>query len=60
MLSSGNDGLVKIWDLKLGQIIYTLHGHEGPAIGCNFSNCGDFFATGGADSIVMVWQSNIN
>ena len=39
--------------------MYTLHGHEGPTTAVNFSPEGDYFCSGGADSIVMVWKSNI-
>ncbi|MFM7852389.1 MAG: hypothetical protein ACKO96_10855, partial [Flammeovirgaceae bacterium] len=28
LLSSGYDSTLKIWDLKMGQILYTLYGHE--------------------------------
>lgn len=39
--------------------MYTLHGHEGATTAVNFSPEGDYFCSGGADSIVMVWKSNI-
>jgi len=39
--------------------LYTLYGHEGPSTSAAFSPCGDYFTTGGADSIVMVWKSNL-
>lgn len=39
--------------------MYTLHGHkQGPTTSAVFSPGGDFFATGGSDSQVMVWKSN--
>lgn len=52
----------------MGQILYTLYGHEvriifyskGPASAVNFSYEGDFFFSGGVDSVVMVWKSNVN
>ena len=28
LLSSSNDSTLKVWDLKMGQILYTLYGHE--------------------------------
>lgn len=60
MISTGNDGLVKIWDLKEGHLLYTLYGHKyGSTTAAVFSAQGDFFATGGADSQVMVWKSNL-
>lgn len=40
--------------------MYTLYGHEGPANTADFSPSGDYFCTSGNDSVVMVWQSNLN
>lgn len=53
------DSTVKVWDLKMGQILYTLYGHEGPATAANFSPDGDFFCSGGTDAVLMVWKSNV-
>jgi centriolar protein POC1 len=39
--------------------LFTLYGHEGPSLSSTFSPCGDYFTTGGADSVVMVWKSNL-
>ncbi|KAJ3326605.1 hypothetical protein HDU76_012778 [Blyttiomyces sp. JEL0837] len=61
LLSTGMDGVVKIWDLKEGHLFYTLHGHKhGPTTAGTFSPDGDFFATGGSDAQVMVWRSNFD
>lgn len=52
---------MKIWDVKEGHLFYTLHGHKnGPTTTAVFSPTGDFFATGGSDSQVMVWKSNFD
>ena len=40
-------------------MLYTLHGHTGPALASKFSENGSFFASGGADQLVMVWKSNL-
>lgn len=41
-------------------MFYTLHGHEGPALGVAFSAGGDQFASAGADKAVLVWQTNFD
>ena len=40
--------------------MYTLYGHEGPVTTASFSPFGDYFVTGGADSVVLAWESNMN
>ncbi|KAI8898564.1 WD40-repeat-containing domain protein [Globomyces pollinis-pini] len=61
LISTGMDGLIKVWDVKEGHLFYTLHGHKGgPTTSAVFSPNGDFFATGGSDSQVMVWKSNFD
>lgn len=61
LISTGMDGVVKIWDVKEGHLFYTLHGHKnGPTTSATFSPKGDFFATGGSDSQVLVWKSNFD
>jgi len=37
-----------------------LYGHEGASTAVAFSPCGDYFVTGGSDSVVMVWKSNLD
>ncbi|KAI9138854.1 WD40-repeat-containing domain protein [Paraphysoderma sedebokerense] len=62
MISTGNDGHLKIWDLTEGHLLYTLHGHKANAAttAAVFSPQGDYFATGGADTQVLVWKSNLH
>lgn len=40
--------------------MYTLYGHEGPTTSATFSPMGDFLLTGGADSNIVIWNSNLN
>ena len=49
---------LQIWDLRYGKLAYTLFGHDGSSTSCAFSYHGDYFATGGSDSLVMLWKSN--
>ncbi len=60
LLSTSNEGVVKVWDLRRGHILYTLYGHEGPTSSGNFSPGGDYFLTGGKDAVILIWTSNIN
>lgn len=40
--------------------MYTLYGHEGATTAANFSPNGDYFISGGNDSVVLCWESNMN
>ena len=52
--------IMQVWDLREGQLFYTLHGHEGATYGVDFSPAGDFFASGSADEQVLVWRTNFD
>lgn len=54
LLTSGEDGSIRIVDVLEGRPLYTLKSHEGPVNTVAFSKCGQFFATGGSDQHVMV------
>ena len=54
------DGKIKIWDTKKACLDYTLYGHNGSTTTGCFSPQGDYFATGGTDSMVMLWKSNLS
>ena len=66
LISTGNDGVVKVWDLRRGCILYTLFGHEAVGGGsavtttANFSPHSDYFVSGGNDSVVLCWSSALN
>lgn len=51
---------MKIWDLRQGSILYTLYAHDGTTSAASFSTYGNYFATGGRDTIVQVWKSNLD
>ena len=60
MVSTSDDATIKIWDLRKGQILYSLYGHEGSTTCADFSPLGDFLLTGGADQNIVIWTTNIN
>lgn len=51
---------IQVWDMREGQLFYTLRGHEGASLGVAFSPAGDYFASAGADEQVMVWKTNFD
>jgi hypothetical protein len=48
LLTSSLDTSLRVWDLREGQLFYTLHGHEGATNAVAFSPAGDYFASAGA------------
>jgi hypothetical protein len=58
LISAGCDAQVKIWDVKEGHLYYTLHGHKSASTDAVFSPDSQFFATAGADNLVMLWRSH--
>jgi WD40 repeat protein len=50
---------MKIWDLRRGHILYTLYGHESQTTAGAFSPAGNYFCTGGKDSQILCWKSNL-
>uniref|UniRef100_A0A671Q8J7 POC1 centriolar protein homolog A n=1 Tax=Sinocyclocheilus anshuiensis TaxID=1608454 RepID=A0A671Q8J7_9TELE len=64
LITASSDSTLKILDLLEGRLLYTLHGHQGPASCVSFLRTGDFFASGGSDeqlsSCVMVWRTNFD
>ncbi|XP_019370389.1 PREDICTED: POC1 centriolar protein homolog B isoform X1 [Gavialis gangeticus] len=60
IITAASDGTLKILDLLEGRLIYTLHGHKGPVLSVAFSKGGEKFASGGADSQVLLWNTNFD
>lgn len=60
LLSTCEDSTIRVWDLREGQILYSLQGHEGPTLCAEFSPTGEYFASGSADEHVMLWRTNFD
>ncbi|XP_021498880.2 POC1 centriolar protein homolog B isoform X3 [Meriones unguiculatus] len=58
LVTASSDGTLKILDLLEGRLIYTLQGHTGPVFTVSFSKDGELFASGGADTQVLLWKTN--
>ena len=59
MITTSQDAKIKIWEINRGSLEYTLYGHNGSTNTCSFSKYGDYFATGGSDSLAMIWKTNL-
>uniref|UniRef100_A0A8D2E057 POC1 centriolar protein homolog B n=1 Tax=Theropithecus gelada TaxID=9565 RepID=A0A8D2E057_THEGE len=60
LITASSDGTLKILDLLEGRLIYTLQGHMGPVFTVSFSKGGELFASGGADTQVLLWRTNFD
>lgn len=47
----------QVWDLREGHLLYTIEGHGGGVRALGSTAGGAHFATGGDDSLVMVWNA---
>lgn len=56
LASAAQDASFKIYDLRMGQVLY---GHEGSASMVNFSRDGKLFATAAGNDCI-VWDSNLS
>ncbi|KPI82851.1 hypothetical protein ABL78_8137 [Leptomonas seymouri] len=60
LLSSGDDGMTKLWDVKEGHLYCSVQAHDGPVASSCFSADGAWFVTGGAvDKTVLIWRSGL-
>ena len=60
LASSSLDGSIKIFDLLEARPVFDLLGHEKPVTAVAFSpKTGSTIASGGKDSLVFLWQSNL-
>jgi WD40 repeat protein len=56
LLSAGEDGAVRLWDLEGGKELMEDAGHTAPVLALNFSGDGRRLASSGRDGTVRVWD----
>lgn len=56
VVSAGNDGVVFLWDLETGTLVYRFEGHQGAIIGLTLAPDGRWLASLGADKEIIVWD----
>ncbi|MFF8232204.1 WD40 repeat domain-containing serine/threonine protein kinase [Streptomyces caelestis] len=55
-LSGGQDGTVRLWDVRTGRCLSVLEGHGGKVRSVSFSGDGRFAFSGGEDGSVHWWE----
>ncbi|MGY5855910.1 MAG: WD40 repeat domain-containing protein [Candidatus Thorarchaeota archaeon] len=57
ILASGSvERVVKLWDIRTGNCLATLEGHEYPVLALAFSPDGDKLVSGSGDTTLMTWD----
>jgi U3 small nucleolar RNA-associated protein 13 len=56
LVSSGSDGLLKLWTIKTGECIETLDAHTDKVWSLSVGKDDVYIASGGADSLIQIWQ----
>ncbi|GMH06385.1 hypothetical protein Nepgr_008225 [Nepenthes gracilis] len=56
LASASFDSTVKIWDVELGKLLYSLNGHRDPVYSVAFSPNGDYLVSGSLDKSLHVWS----
>jgi|GEM_PF-3696483 len=56
LLSAHEDGKVRLWDVKSGNMLRQFDCHEGPVLSVAFSDKGSHFLSGGEDKYLRIWD----
>ena len=55
LVTGGDDGAIRIWDVKSGEQITTIQAHRGPAVSVRFDSSGERILSAGRNGRVLVW-----
>lgn len=56
LASASFDSTVKLWDVELGRLLYSLNGHREPVYSVAFSPNGEYLASGSLDKSMHIWS----
>ena len=57
LVTSGNDGLIRFWNLDTLQVALTLEHSLGPAVFINFSQDGKLMASEDGNGLIKLWSA---
>ncbi|OVA15925.1 WD40 repeat [Macleaya cordata] len=56
LASASFDSTIKLWDVELGNLIYSFNGHREPVYSVAFSPNGEYLASGSLDRSMHIWS----
>ncbi|XP_027355742.1 WD40 repeat-containing protein HOS15-like isoform X2 [Abrus precatorius] len=56
LASASFDSTIKLWDVELGSVLYSLNGHRDPVYSVAFSPNGEYLASGSMDRYMHIWS----
>ncbi|KAJ7966560.1 F-box-like/WD repeat-containing protein [Quillaja saponaria] len=56
MASASFDSTIKLWDVELGRLLYSLNGHRDPVYSVAFSPNSEYLASGSMDKCLHIWS----
>ncbi len=58
LVTSGNDGLIRFWNLDTLEVVLTLEHSQGPGVRLSFSRDGKLLASKDANGLVKLWRAS--
>jgi len=59
LASGSDDKTIKLWNLKTGDLLHTLTGHESYVLSVAISADGQTLASGSADKAIKLWEKQL-
>ncbi|XP_077225009.1 WD-40 repeat family protein [Tasmannia lanceolata] len=56
LASASFDSTIKLWDVELGSVLYSLNSHRDPVYSLAFSPNGEYLASGSLDRSIHIWS----